>query len=69
MQKDKINIIVVGDKAVGKTAFVYRYTTGTYEEKDHVSTLGVDLQRKHTEFGQVNMWDTVGQEKFRSLSE
>ena len=22
-----------------------------------------------TEFGQVNMWDTVGQEKFRSLSE
>ena len=64
-------LILVGDGGVGKTTFVKRHLTGEFEKK-YVATLGVEVHplRFHTNYGPMvfNVWDTAGQEKFRSIT-
>lgn len=64
--------IVIGDTGVGKSCILNRITQDVFEE-DHNVTIGV-------EFGNFNMlfkdklniklqiWDTAGQESFRSIT-
>ena len=62
--------VLVGDGAVGKTAFLHRFL-GENFRKQYVATLGVEVHRVTipTSRGpvQFNVWDTAGQEKFGGL--
>eukprot|EP00826_Nyctotherus_ovalis_P060029 TRINITY_DN8397_c0_g1_i11.p1 TRINITY_DN8397_c0_g1~~TRINITY_DN8397_c0_g1_i11.p1 ORF type:complete len:198 (+),score=60.46 TRINITY_DN8397_c0_g1_i11:91-684(+) len=68
----KINIIMLGESRVGKTALVKRYHDDTFTSH-HLTTLGIDFIRKEikrsaTESVVVKIWDTAGQEKFRTIT-
>ena len=66
----KYKLIMLGDENVGKTSIINRFKnnkyTGNYEP-----TLGLDFQTKSIEIDNINvkllLYDTAGQEKFRSL--
>jgi len=58
--------ITIGDAGVGKTALVLRYTTDSYCHTD--MTIGVDFATKKVPDGKIQIWDTAGQESFRSIS-
>mgnify|MGYP000872807846 CR=1 FL=1 len=70
---NKINIIVLGDGAVGKTSLLKMYAEGKFQES-HMATLGLDyVSKAYTPDGaaqelQVKIWDTAGQERFRTLT-
>ena len=70
---NKINIIVLGDGAVGKTSLLKMYAEGKFTES-HMATLGLDyVSKAFTPEGapnemQVKIWDTAGQERFRTLT-
>lgn len=73
MQKSDLylKIVLIGDPGVGKTSIINRIVTNNYEE-NYVTTLGMDLKTKNMLISQkqikLNIWDTAGQEKFRSMS-
>ena len=62
---------MIGDTSVGKTALMKRFITGNYSEQ-YISTLGIELFKKNVKIKNENymyrIWDTCGQEKFRSLT-
>lgn len=64
-------IVVVGASGVGKTAIVERLVEGTFTP-DNESTIGVEFKCYTCKCGdesiKLNIWDTAGQEKFRSVS-
>lgn len=64
-------IILVGDAAVGKSSIVKRFTTGKFQE-EYKSTIGVDFTVQTLQIGgkvvKLQIWDTTGQERFRSLT-
>lgn len=63
-------VIIVGDSSVGKSSIVTRYHCHSFCG-DHQSTVGASFvtQTIHSRGGKVvvNIWDTAGQEKYRSL--
>ncbi len=73
MAQNKINIIVLGDGAVGKTSLLKMYAEGKFTES-HMATLGLDYVSKgftpegSTQELAVKIWDTAGQERFRTLT-
>ena len=73
MANNKINIIVLGDGAVGKTSLLKMYAEGKFTES-HMATLGLDyVSKAFTPEGapnemQVKIWDTAGQEKYRAIT-
>ncbi|OHT17392.1 Ras family protein [Tritrichomonas foetus] len=64
-------IVVVGASGVGKTAIVQRLVEDVFSN-DKASTIGVEFTCYSTKIGdetvKLNIWDTAGQEKFRSVS-
>ena len=66
-----LKIIVIGDYSVGKTTLLQRFTEGIYNEKT-LSTIGIELFKKEISINNkkyiMKIWDTCGQEKFRSIS-
>ena len=59
-----IQIIILGDGAVGKTSMMSQYVDKSFQE-DHITTLGLDFKTKKytTKSGQnisVKLWDTAG---------
>ena len=62
---NKINIIVLGDGAVGKTSLLKMYAEGKFTES-HMATLGLDyVSKAFTPEGSnqelaVKIWDTAG---------
>ena len=70
---NKINIIVIGDSAVGKTSLLRKFSEDGFQDS-HVATLGLDLVTKRfkPEGAQENfiikVWDTAGQERFRTIT-
>lgn len=66
-----LKIVVVGDSGVGKTCFLIRYVQDNFEE-DTQPTLGVEFLSKivqsETHRIQLQLWDTAGQEVFRSVT-
>eukprot|EP01117_Protostelium_nocturnum_P000607 TRINITY_DN106_c0_g1_i1.p1 TRINITY_DN106_c0_g1~~TRINITY_DN106_c0_g1_i1.p1 ORF type:complete len:207 (+),score=72.38 TRINITY_DN106_c0_g1_i1:94-714(+) len=64
-------ILMIGDSGVGKSSILLRFTDDDFEE-DQPCTIGVDFKTKivNLENKRINLtiWDTAGQEKFRSLT-
>ena len=63
--------IIVGDSSVGKSCFMLRFTDNRFNS-DHDITIGVEFGSKFIKIGKyvikVQIWDTAGQESFRSIA-
>ncbi|PRP79229.1 RAB18, member RAS oncogene family isoform 2 [Planoprotostelium fungivorum] len=64
-------ILMIGDSGVGKSSILLRFTDDDFEE-DQPCTIGVDFKTKMVNLEgkriALTIWDTAGQEKFRSLT-
>ncbi|KAF7635178.1 hypothetical protein Mgra_00005464 [Meloidogyne graminicola] len=65
-------IIVVGDSTVGKSSLLRYFTEGKQAESNE-PTVGVDFNFRLVEIKpnyriKLQLWDTAGQEKFRSIT-
>ena len=63
----KLQIIMIGDGAVGKTSILKKYTPS------HITTIGLDYitHKYETPSGEtipVKIWDTAGQERFKTIT-
>lgn len=70
-----LKILIVGDSNVGKTSLLLKYTDGYFPES-HVATIGVEYKIKTIKLKsfpnipiKLQIWDTSGQERFRSLTQ
>ena len=63
-------VTLLGDSGVGKSSIIARYVSGVFV-KDLISTSGTNYSYKICEDKgkkvRLNIWDTAGQEKYRSL--
>ena len=73
---DKANsckVVLLGESRVGKTCIISRYVNNTYDEKSE-TTNGASYASKVIDLEQYkqslrfDIWDTAGQEKYRSLT-
>ena len=66
----KLKLIVVGNQGTGKSCILNRFVNETFEE-NYQATIGLDFQSKnvtiHDQDVRLILYDTAGQEKFRSL--
>ena len=67
---DSVKITLFGSSGVGKTCIIKRYTEGSFDENNQ-STSGASYSQKlivvENKQIQLDLWDTAGQEKYRSL--
>ena len=63
--------IIVGDSSVGKSNLLMKFAHNKFTE-DYQATIGVEFGAKNIEIEQqiyrVQIWDTAGQENFRSIT-
>ena len=68
---ETINIMNLGNHAVGKTCYILRFTENKFE-KNYLSTNGIDRKVKIVTINgkkyKLSFYDTVGQEKYRSIT-
>ena len=67
----EIKVILLGESGVGKTSIISRYVENQFSENMMSSHTMTYVQKEITidkQKMQLNIWDTVGQEKYRSLS-
>jgi len=66
-----LKYIIIGDAAVGKSNLLLRYVHGEFKSEYQV-TIGVEFGAKNIlikdELYRVQIWDTAGQENFRSIT-
>ena len=66
-----LKYIIVGDAAVGKSNLLLRFVYDTFKEEYHL-TIGVEYGQKYIKIKnkvyQIQVWDTAGQEQFRSIT-
>ena len=66
-----LKYIIIGDAAVGKSNLLLRYAHGQFKPEYQI-TIGVEFGAKNVEIGdklyRVQIWDTAGQENFRSIT-
>ena len=66
----KLKLIVVGNQGTGKSCILNRFLNETFDE-NYQATIGLDFQSKnvtiHDQDVRLILYDTAGQEKFRSL--
>ena len=66
-----LKYIIIGDAAVGKSNLLLRYAHGQFKE-EYQLTIGVEFGAKNVNIGdkfyRVQIWDTAGQENFRSIT-
>ena len=63
---------MLGETCVGKTSLIQRYNSDTFSLQ-HITTLGIDFVTKEVtrddkELITARIWDTAGQEKFRTVT-
>ena len=69
----KINLIVLGDAAIGKTSILRRVDKRDFVSQ-HLKTIAVDyifteyFNEEDNRKIQVKIWDTAGQEKFKHIT-
>jgi small GTP-binding protein len=70
-EETTFKFILVGDSSVGKTAICKRFCQGQFDQ-DEPQTVAVEFDSKVVQVGdtkvKLNIWDTAGQEKFRSMT-
>jgi small GTP-binding protein len=72
-----IKIVLVGDSGVGKSSILLRFVDDVFPES-YLATIGVDFsfrtisieneESKTVTQSKLQVWDTAGQEKFRSIA-
>lgn len=66
-------LIMIGDAGVGKTSLMYNYVYGAVPKEASI-TIGVELGARvidiqgQSQRAKLHIWDTSGQEKFRSIT-
>ena len=64
-------LLIIGESGVGKTCLLLRYTDDSFTT-NHLTTIGVDLKIKminlENKIIKLQLWDTGGQERFRTIS-
>ena len=67
----EIKMILLGESGVGKTSIIKRYLDEEFDLNESSSLsmtyVGKDLEINNQKI-RLNIWDTIGQEKYRSLS-
>ena len=62
---------MIGSSFTGKTSLIFRFVNDTFNT-GYLNTVGVDLKsvtlKIQDTLARVNIWDTTGQEKFKSLT-
>ena len=70
-QSSLFKVIIIGDSAVGKSCLMARVTTNDFR-MDHEVTVGVEfgslLIRLEQQVFKLQIWDTAGQESFKSIT-
>lgn len=61
----KKKVIVVGDSGVGKTSLIYTLVSRSADIKP---TIGLEYHKYKSDDLELTIWDTAGQEKYRSIS-
>ena len=68
--QNSLKITLIGDSGVGKTCIIRRFTSNEFSE-DTLSSDGMSYSTKEITHEdqkiQLDVWDTAGQEKYRSL--
>ena len=66
-----LKYIIVGDASVGKSNLLLRFVYNTFKS-DYQTTIGVEFGEKNIDLNnkvyQIQIWDTAGQEEFRSIT-
>ena len=68
-----IKVVLLGETAVGKSCLISRFVSDTFLT-NHVATMAGSFSSKNVFYDKVNkkikyeIWDTAGQEKYRSLN-
>ena len=65
-------ILLLGDSEVGKSCFLMRYADNVFVD-NHMTTIGLDYKLKYIQLDsgeiiQVQLWDTAGHERYRTIS-
>ena len=70
-EEKELKVILLGDCGVGKTNIILRFMKDEFDE-DSITTTGSSYTMKKIEKNNItyrlNIWDTAGQEKYRSLT-
>ena len=72
IEKEPIKVILVGSSGVGKTSLINCAKGEPFKEGTQISTMvcsfiKLELKIKEQKYC-INLWDTIGQERFRSLT-
>ena len=73
-QEDKnnsIKLIIIGSVNVGKTSLLTRYATGTFQnisKSTSNASFIIKIKNVNNQKYEIKLWDTAGQEKYRSLT-
>jgi small GTP-binding protein len=72
-EKFKVKVVLIGEAGVGKTCLISRYVSDSFDEHskttDGASYVAKTIYSEEYDcFLQFDIWDTAGQEKFRSIS-
>ena len=66
-------IVLLGDPSVGKSSLVQRFYSDKFDDKYKITIGGAYIQKdvklKNGDTLKLHIWDTGGQEKFRSMAE
>ena len=69
--EEQINIMTIGNSAVGKTCFILRFTENIFEDI-YLSTIGIDFKIKKIKIKdkkyKIFFYDTTGQERYVSIA-
>lgn len=70
-QEKQYKLLLIGEQAVGKSSLMNRYVNNVFE-MNIMGTAGLDLKKKIVEINgekiKVFIFDTAGQERFRSIA-
>ena len=72
-EPDSVKVVLLGESGVGKTSIISQFTTHKFDPHRETS-LSAQFISKTVDFPDINqsikfdIWDTVGQEKYRSLA-
>lgn len=62
---------MIGSSFSGKTSLLFRFVNDSFDD-NYLNTVGVDLKSVTLKIldtmARFNIWDTTGQEKFKSLT-
>ena len=68
---EKIKLMVIGDKNVGKTSLIKRFCQNEFDNA-FITTIGIDFQIKNINMNnkkiKIQIWDTAGQERYRVMA-